>query len=92
MTLLKQNTETEVARRKSNFAGFRAKQAVNSQLLLPVAVGKERQQGASQFCQNTRRDRAESYFERYCRKGSSPWFREINVNRMRAGHKPKQMW
>jgi hypothetical protein len=46
------------------------------------------------FCQNTKRDRGESYFERYYRNGSSPWFREIKMNclafmstnRMRAGH------
>jgi hypothetical protein len=46
------------------------------------------------FCQNTKRDRGESYFERYYRNGSSPWFREIkmnrrvfvSINRMRAGH------
>jgi hypothetical protein len=46
------------------------------------------------FCQNTKRDGGESYFERYCRNGSSPWFREIKMNRrtvvsinsMRADH------
>jgi hypothetical protein len=46
------------------------------------------------FCQNTKRDRGESYFERYYRNGSSPWFREIkmnhralvSINGMRAGH------
>jgi hypothetical protein len=46
------------------------------------------------FCQNTKRDRGGSYFERYYRNGSSPWFREIkknrrvilSINRMRAGH------
>jgi hypothetical protein len=42
------------------------------------------------FCQNTKRDRG----ERYYRSGSSPWFREIkmnrrafvSINRLRAGH------
>jgi hypothetical protein len=46
------------------------------------------------FCQTTKRERGESYFERYYRNGSSPWFREIKLNRrgfvsvspMRAGH------
>jgi hypothetical protein len=46
------------------------------------------------FCQNTKRDRGESYFERYYRNGSSPWFREMKlnrhdfvaINRKRAGH------
>jgi hypothetical protein len=46
------------------------------------------------FCQNTKRDRGERYFERYYRNGSAPWFREIKmnrrdfvpINRMRAGH------
>jgi hypothetical protein len=33
------------------------------------------------FCQNTKRDSGESYFERYYRNGSSPWFREIKMNR-----------
>jgi hypothetical protein len=33
------------------------------------------------FYQNTKRDRGESYFERYNRHGSSPWLREINMNR-----------
>jgi hypothetical protein len=46
------------------------------------------------FCQNTKRDRGERYFERYYRNGLAPWFREIkmnrpafiSINRMRAGH------
>jgi hypothetical protein len=46
------------------------------------------------FCQNTKRDRGENFFERHYRNGSSPWFREIKMNRrafvsinhMRAGH------
>jgi hypothetical protein len=33
------------------------------------------------FCQNTKRDRGEIYFERHYADGSSPWFREIKVNR-----------
>jgi hypothetical protein len=32
------------------------------------------------FCQNTKRDRGESYFERYYRNGSSPRFREMKMN------------
>jgi hypothetical protein len=46
------------------------------------------------FCQNTKRDRGESYSERYYRNGSSPWYCEIKINRcafvsiicMRTGH------
>jgi hypothetical protein len=46
------------------------------------------------FCQNTKRVRGDNYFERYYRNGSSPWFREIkmnrrafvSINRVRAGH------
>jgi hypothetical protein len=45
------------------------------------------------FCQNIKRERGESYFERY-RNGSSPWFSEMkmncrafmSINCMRAGH------
>jgi hypothetical protein len=45
------------------------------------------------FCQNTKGGRAESYFERYYRNVSSPWFHEIkmkyhvfvSINCMRAG-------
>jgi hypothetical protein len=35
----------------------------------------------SRFCENSKRDRGGSYFERYHRNGSSPWFREIKMNR-----------
>jgi hypothetical protein len=46
------------------------------------------------LCQNTKRDKGESYFEGYYRYDSSPWFRGIKMNRrafvsisrMRAGH------
>jgi hypothetical protein len=46
------------------------------------------------FCQNTKRDRGESFIERYYRNGSSLWFRKIKMkrhvfvamNRMRAGY------
>jgi hypothetical protein len=46
------------------------------------------------FCQNTKWDRGENYFEKYYRNGSSPWFLEIkmnrhsfvSINRMGAGH------
>jgi hypothetical protein len=46
------------------------------------------------LCQNTKRDRGESYFERYYRNGLPPWFPEIKMNHhafmlincMRAGH------
>jgi hypothetical protein len=55
---------------------------------------KERQNYLHIFCENTKRDRGESYFERYYRNDSSPWFSEIkmnrrtfvSINRMRAGH------
>jgi hypothetical protein len=46
------------------------------------------------FVKTPKRNRGESYFERYYRNGLSPWFREIKMNRrafmsanrMRAGH------
>jgi hypothetical protein len=46
------------------------------------------------FCENTKWDRGQNYFERYYKNGSSPWFCEIkmnrrafvSINRMRAGH------
>jgi hypothetical protein len=46
------------------------------------------------FCENTKRDRGQNYFETYYRNGSSPWFSKIKMNRrafasrnrMRAGH------
>jgi hypothetical protein len=57
-------------------------------------VEKERQKELHNFCQNTERNRGESYFEKHYRTGSSPWFREIemnglafvSINRMRGGH------
>jgi hypothetical protein len=68
-------------------------------LLLPVAdlksqwkkKGKEERHS---FCQNTKRDKGESYFERYHRNDSSLYFHEMKMNRcafmsinsMRAGH------
>jgi hypothetical protein len=68
------------------------KEGRGSQLLLPVADLKTqwKEKGKEElhsFCQNTKRDR-------YYRNGSSPWFREIkmnrrafvSINRMRAGH------
>jgi hypothetical protein len=84
-------------------ADSEAKQAIkegrDSQLLLPVAdlktQGKRKgKEELHSFCQNTKRDRRESYFERHYRNGSAPWFREIkmnrrtfvSINRMRAGH------
>jgi hypothetical protein len=46
------------------------------------------------FCQNTKWDRGERYFERYYRNGSASWFHGIkmnhcafmSINHMRAGH------
>jgi hypothetical protein len=71
----------------------------DSQLVLLVADlkaqwKKEGKEELHSYCQNTKRDRGERYFERYYRNGSSLWFREINVtrrafvsiNRMTAGH------
>jgi hypothetical protein len=97
----------ESRKKKSNFAGSRGtveltlmreltrSKAINErcrdgQLLLPVADKEE----LPNFCQNTERDRGESYFERYYRSGSSSWVRQIkmnrrvfvSINRMRAGH------
>jgi hypothetical protein len=42
---------------------------------------KKGEEGLHSFCQNTKSDRGESYFERYYRSGSAPWFREIKMNR-----------
>jgi hypothetical protein len=46
------------------------------------------------FCENTKQDRGQNYFETYYRNGSTPWCSEmkmnrrafVSVNRMRAGH------
>jgi hypothetical protein len=75
------------------------KEGRDGQLLLPVAdlktQGKKKdKEEFHSFCQNTKRVRGESYFERYYRPGSAPWFREIkmnrrafvSINRMRVGH------
>jgi hypothetical protein len=71
----------------------------DSQLLLPVAdlkaQWKKKGKGVlHSFCQNTKWDRGESYFERYYRNSLPPWFCEIkmncrafmSINRMTAGH------
>jgi hypothetical protein len=71
----------------------------DSQLLLPVADlkpqwKKKGKEELHSFCQNTKPDRGERYFEGYYRSGSAPWFCEIktnhrafvSINRMRAGH------
>jgi hypothetical protein len=64
-------------------ADLEAKQSIkegrDSQLLLPVADikvqwKKKGKEELHTFCQNTKWDRGESYFERYYRNGSSPWF------------------
>jgi hypothetical protein len=44
-------------------------------------VEKKGKEELHSFCQNTKRDIGESYFEKYYKSGSSPWFREINMNR-----------
>jgi hypothetical protein len=75
------------------------KEGRESQLLLLVTDlktqwKKKRREELHSFCRNTIRDRGESYFERYYRNGSSPWFCEMKMNRfafvsinhMRAGH------
>jgi hypothetical protein len=75
------------------------KEGRNIQLLLLVADlkaqwKKKGKEELHSYCQNTKRDRGESYFERYYRNGSSPWIRQIKINRrafvsisrMRAGH------
>jgi hypothetical protein len=84
-------------------ADLEAKQAIKEgrdrQLLLRVAKLKAqcKEKGKDQlhkFCENSKRGRGESYFERFYRNGSAPWFREIKVNHrafmsikgMRAGH------
>jgi hypothetical protein len=61
---------------------------------LKVQWKKKSREELHNFCQNTKRDRGETYFERYYRNGPSPWFRGIkmnrhafvSINRMRAGH------
>jgi hypothetical protein len=83
-------------------ADLEAKQAIeegrDSQLILSVADLKiqwnKKDKELHSFCQNTKRDREERYFDRYCRNYSALWFREIkmnrrvfmSINRMRAGH------
>jgi hypothetical protein len=62
------------------------KEGRDGQLILPVADlktqwKKEGKEELHSFRQNTQRDRGESYFERYYSNGSSPWFREIKMNR-----------
>jgi hypothetical protein len=55
---------------------------------------KEGKEEFHSFCQYTKRDKQESYFERYYRNGLSPRFCEIKLNRrasvsinhMTAGH------
>jgi hypothetical protein len=57
-------------------------------------VEKKDKEELHSFCQNTKRDRGESYFEWYYKNGSSPWFREIKtnhraflpINHIKAGH------
>jgi hypothetical protein len=61
---------------------------------IPMPSGKRKANGIFSFCQNTKWDREESYFERYYRNYSSPWFPEIkmnchafvSINCMSAGH------
>jgi hypothetical protein len=75
------------------------KEGRDSQILRAVADLKAqwKKKGKGELrilCQNTKRDREESYFEVYYRNGLSRWFREIemncrafvSINRMRAGH------
>ncbi|PNF30200.1 hypothetical protein B7P43_G08428 [Cryptotermes secundus] len=89
----------EINERVDSQAKLAIKEGRDSQLLLPVAdlktewkmKGKEE---LHSFCQNTKQERGERYFERYYRKGSTPWFSQIkmnrrafvSINRMRAGH------
>jgi hypothetical protein len=62
------------------------------QILKPS--GKRKAKKKTVFCQSTKRDRGERYFERYYRNGSASWLREIKmnrrafvpINRMRAGY------
>jgi hypothetical protein len=58
------------------------KESRDSQLLLPVAELKAQWKKKSKeelhsFCQNTKTDRGESYFERYYRNGLYVWFHKI---------------
>jgi hypothetical protein len=70
-------------------ADLEAKQSIkegrDSQLLLLVTDLKAqwKKKGREEFhsfCQNTKRERGESYFERYYRNGLSLWSRKIKIN------------
>jgi hypothetical protein len=76
----------EVIKRTDSEANQSIKESRDSKLLLPVADlkaqwEKKEEEELHSFCQNTKRDRGESYFERYYRNGSSPWFHDIKMNR-----------
>jgi ribonuclease HI len=96
---IKGHCRVEVNERKDSEAKQSIKEGRDSKLLLPMADLKTqwRKNGKEElhsFCQNTKRDRGERYFERYYRKRSPPLFSKIilkrcafvSINRMRAGH------
>jgi hypothetical protein len=84
------------------WADSEAKKAIedgrDSQLLLPVADLRsqwtKKVKNFTVFVKTPNGNTGERYFERYCRNGSAPWFREIKTNRrafvsisrMRASH------
>jgi hypothetical protein len=77
--------EVEVNERPDSEAKQSIKEGIVSELLLPVADLKAqwKKKGRKElhsFSQSTKRDRGESYFERYYKNGSSSWFREIKMN------------
>jgi hypothetical protein len=62
------------------------KEGRDSQLLLPVADlkahwKKKGKEELHNFCEDTKLDRGQNYFERYYRNGSSLWFSELKMNR-----------
>jgi hypothetical protein len=90
----KQREAVSDANRRKNWRIGSGKDHTKYWSLFKVQWKKKGKEELHSFCQNTKRDRGESYFERYYRNGSSPWFREIktnrhafaSINRMRAGH------
>jgi hypothetical protein len=76
----------EVNVRAHSEAKHSIKDGRDSQLSLPVVYLKAQWKNKSKeelhsFCENTKRDRGENYFERYYRNDSSPWLSELKMNR-----------
>jgi hypothetical protein len=72
------NCGVEVNERANSEVKQSIKGGRDSQLLLPVADlkthwKKKGKEELHSFCQNTKRQRGESYLEKYYRNSSSPW-------------------